>query len=237
MTGRQARSRHPKLPLRSGLSTHSPGRKTTCRPEIKREVATFGRFTRHKDVRPFVPAAFALLVLSCACQNQYTIIRSAGEALASPIMVDGNAPTPARGYVSPAGQLEAKLRIVAPDSFAGLAIDGDRSVVVYTTVVEPALTTAIAEVQASTPGGLTVRLVSGLNNSLATLERVRDQITGRHRELAAAGVNLTQWGADIIANRVRIGVHGLTPKISADLAQEFGADRILVMEGEYFRTT
>jgi hypothetical protein len=152
-------------------------------------------------------------------------------------MVGSNAPRPARPYVSPAGQLETKLRAVAPDSFAGLALDGDRSVVVYATVVEPALTSAITEVQASTPGGLTVRLVSGLNNSLATLERVRDQITARQRELAAAGVNLTGWGADIIANRVRIGVHGLTPKISADLAQEFGADRILVVEGDYVRTT
>jgi hypothetical protein len=76
-----------------------------------------------------------------------------------------------------------------------------------------------------------------LDANLATLERVRDQITARQRELAAAGVNLTQWGADIVANRVRIGVHGLTPKISADLAQEFGADRILVVEGEYFRMT
>jgi hypothetical protein len=118
-----------------------------------------------------------------------------------------------------------------------LVIDVDRSVVVYTTVVEPALTAAIAEVQASTPGGLAVRVVSGLTNSLATLEMIRDRITARQRELAVQGVNLTSWGADIIANRVRIGVHGLTPKITADLAREFGADRILVVESDYFRTT
>ena len=180
-----------------------------------------------------VPTALALVVLTCACGDL-----NAGQALGSPTMAGSNAPSPARPYLSPAGRLEIKLRAVAPDSFAGLALDGgDRAVVVYTTVVEPALTAAIAEVQASTPGGLAVRVVSGLHNSLATLEMVRDRITARQRELAAQGVNLTQWGADIIANRVRIGVHGLTPKISADLAREFGADRILVVEGTYFRTT
>ena len=48
-------------------------------------------------------------------------------------------------------------------------------------------------------------------------------------------MNLTQWGPDIVANRVRIGVHGLTPKISADLASEFGADLVLVVEGALWR--
>jgi hypothetical protein len=184
-------------------------------------------------VRAFVPLVLALLVLSSDCHDL-----DAGQALGSPTVVGTNAPRPAGPYLSPAGRLEIKLRAVAPDSFAGLALDGgDRAVVVYTTVVEPALTAAIVEVQASTPGGLAVRVVSGLTNSLATLEMVRDRITARQRELAAQGVNLTAWGADIIANRVRIGVHGLTPKMSADLAREFGADRILVVESEFFRTT
>jgi len=191
-------------------------------------------------VRTLVPAALALLVLSCTCcdvQKQYTIL-DAGQALASPSMAGNSAPRPAGGYLSPAGRLEIKLRAVAPDSFAGLALDGgNRAVVVYATIVEPALTDAIAEVQASTAGGLAVRVVSGLKNSLAALERVRDQITARARNLHDQGVNLTSWGADIVANRVQIGVHGLTPKISADLAQEFGADLILVVEREYFHTT
>lgn len=146
-----------------------------------------------------------------------------------------SAPRSARPDDSPASRLQTKLHAVAPSSFAGLVVDGDRSLIVYATVVEPALSDAIAEIQASTTGGVAVRVVSGLKNSLATLESVRDQVTARQRDLAARGVNLTQWGPDIVANRVRIGVHGLTPKISADLASEFGADLVLVVEGALWR--
>jgi len=142
-----------------------------------------------------------------------------------------SAPRSARPDDSPASRLQTKLRAVAPSSFAGLVVDRDRSLIVYATVVEPAITDAIGEVQASTAGGIAVRVVSGLSNSLATLESVRDQITARQPDLTARGVKLTQWGPDIVANRVRIGVHGLTPEISADVEREFGADRILVVEG------
>jgi hypothetical protein len=171
-----------------------------------------------------------LVVLTCACGDL-----NSAQALRSPTMAGdartASAPRSARPDDSPASRLQTRLRVVAPASFAGLVVDGDRSFIVYATVVEPALSDAVSEIQASTTGGVAVRVVSGLRNTLATLESVRDQISARQRELSAQGVNLTEWGPDIVANRVRIGVHGLTPKISADLAREFGADRILVVEG------
>jgi len=181
-------------------------------------------------LRAIVPLTLALVVLTCACGDL-----KIAQALGSPTMPGGGkppgAPKSARPDDSPASRLQTRLRVVAPASFAGLVVDGDRSFIVYATVVEPALSDAISEIQASTTGGVAVRVVSGLRNTLATLESVRDQISARQREISAQGVNLTEWGPDIVANRVRIGVHGLTPKISADLAREFGADRILVVEG------
>ena len=150
-------------------------------------------------------------------------------------MPDGQLPGGSRPSARPdeslVSRLQIRLRAVAPTAFAGIAIEPDRSITVYATVVEPALSQAIAEVQTQTPGGVPVRVTSGIRNSLATLEDVRDRITARARDLVAQGVSLTEWGPDIRANRVRIGVHGLTPAIAAALEREFGADRILVVEG------
>jgi hypothetical protein len=181
-------------------------------------------------VRPLTLLALALAVLTCAC-SEWNIVTTLGSSTTAGGGKPASAAGTARPDDSPASRLQTKLRAVAPSSFAGLVVDGDRSLIVYATVVEPALSDAISEIQASTPGGVAVRVVSGLKNSLATLESVRDQISARQRDLSAQGVMLTNWGPDIVANRVSVGVHGLTPKISADLAREFGADRILVVEG------
>lgn len=177
-------------------------------------------------------ATLVALVLVCAFGHL-----AVGRALPSVGMSGGasssGGPRSARPDLSPASRLNTKLPAVAPTSFAGLIVDGDRGVIVYVTVIEPALTDAIAEVQASTPGGVDVRVVSGVRNSFAALMRIRDQITARQPELAAEGITLTRWGPDIVANRVRIGVHNLTPEISAKLAREFGADQIVVEESGF----
>ena len=50
----------------------------------------------------------------------------------------------------------------------------------------------------------------------------------RAQELLDDGVPLVQFGVHIPANRVRIGLEGLTPEIAESLRREFGPDQIEV---------
>lgn len=73
-------------------------------------------------------------------------------------------------------------------------------------------------------------MISGYKNSLASLEHIRDEITSRHDELLARGINVTVWGADIRDNKVKIGVKDLTPGAKIFLVHAFGPSHVEVVE-------
>jgi hypothetical protein len=76
-----------------------------------------------------------------------------------------------------------------------------------------------------------VRVVEGLRFSHAILEHLRDEILARHAQLRSRGINITEFGVDERANRVRVGIKGLTPQMADLVALEFGADMINIVEG------
>jgi len=74
-----------------------------------------------------------------------------------------------------------------------------------------------------------------MKNSLVSLETVFARVKARAQELLDQGVSLVQFGVHIPANRVRVGVEGLTPEIADSLRREFGPDQIEVFEGQRFQ--
>jgi hypothetical protein len=76
-----------------------------------------------------------------------------------------------------------------------------------------------------------------MKNSLASLDRLQAAITARSRDLRSQGINLVSWGVDVRANRVAIGVKGLTPEAAQILYTAFGADRVVVSEGQQLAPT
>jgi len=104
------------------------------------------------------------------------------------------------------------------------------------TAADASVNASVQELTAAI-GGVNVHIVDGVKNSLATLESVRDEILARRQALLARGIKVVELGVHVTANRVRVGVKGLTDGAAADLAAEFGTDRILVFEsGEYAPT-
>lgn len=74
-------------------------------------------------------------------------------------------------------------------------------------------------------------------NSLATLNAVRDEILARRQHFLDRGIRIVEFGVDGAANRVRVGVKGLTDSSAAYLIAEFGAERIYVFEGGEYAPT
>jgi len=97
--------------------------------------------------------------------------------------------------------------------------------------------TVVEEVHASTGRRVPVRIVPGMKNSLMTLGAVFALVKARAQELLDYSVPLVQFGVHIPANRVRIGVEGLTPEIAESLRREFGPDQIEVFEGQRYQPT
>lgn len=77
---------------------------------------------------------------------------------------------------------------------------------------------------------MNVHIVDDMN-SLATLNALRDEILARRQEFRDRGIQIVEFGVDLAANRVRVGVKGLTQSSAAYLITEFGADQIYVFEG------
>ena len=127
-------------------------------------------------------------------------------------------PKPARPDDSPfpslATALDTRLRADAPSTFAGIVRGADGAVEVYATESNPALIAIVQEVRSSTGYRIPVRVVPGVRNSLASLETLFARIRGRAQELYDSGVPLVQFGVHIPANRVRLGVEGLTRRSS-----------------------
>jgi len=108
---------------------------------------------------------------------------------------------------------------------------------VYATVSDSALMAVVEEVHGSTSRRVPVRIVPGMKNSLLTLEAVFARVKARAQELLDHGVPLVQFGVHTPANRVRVGVEGLTPEIAESLRREFGPDQIEVFEGQRYQPT
>jgi hypothetical protein len=140
-------------------------------------------------------------------------------------------------FPSLAGALDAKLRAEAPSTFAGIVRGTDGAVEVYVTVSDPALTVVVEEVHASTGRRIPVRIVAGKKNSLASLESLFARVRAEAEELRDRGIPLISYGVHIPANRVRLGVEGLTQEVEELLRREFGADQVEVCEGQRFQPT
>jgi hypothetical protein len=131
-----------------------------------------------------------------------------------------------------AAGLDTRLRVETPNSFAGLVFGPDGGIDLYVTVADPVLDRVVHEVRASIGTAVPVRIMAGMNNSLLVLEAVFDHIRGQHAALAARGVQITELGVGILANRVRVGVKGLTSETRALLVARFGAGQVEVYEGQ-----
>jgi hypothetical protein len=140
-------------------------------------------------------------------------------------------------FPSLAGALDARLRVEAPGTFAGIVRGPDGAVEVYATVSDPALVAIVEEIHASSGRRIGVRVVAGMKNSLASLENLFARVRVEAEELRDRGIPLVSYGVHIPANRVRLGVEGLTPELDELLRREFGPDQVEVREGQRFQPT
>ena len=106
---------------------------------------------------------------------------------------------------------------------------------VYATVADSAFLAVVEAVRASSGYEGLVRVVPGMKNSLASLDAVFARVRARAQELQVEGVMLVQFGVDILANRVGLGVEGLTPETADSLRREFGPDHVKVFEGQRYQ--
>lgn len=130
--------------------------------------------------------------------------------------------------------LEQAFRTQASSIFSGVAVAPDGTVEIFVTEESPAVKAAI---QASRVKPISIRVLSGRRNSLATLERVRDDIRGEGPALRKRGLKLTQLGVDVYANKVLIGVEFLDDATKEILEGKYGADKVEISEGGGWRTT
>jgi hypothetical protein len=130
-------------------------------------------------------------------------------------------------------QVAAVLRAEFAASYAGIGYANDGSVEVYSTG-DPALPEVVARIWAAGGGTVPVHVIAGMQNSLAELRELVDQIGARRKDLATRGIQVLNCGIDSRANRVTIGVANLTPDTHAYLVHEFGPDRVIVKEGQRF---
>ena len=108
--------------------------------------------------------------------------------------------------------LDSRLRAEAPSSFAGMARKADGVFEVYATVADSAFIAVVEAVRASSGYQGPVRVVPGMRNSVASLDAVFARVKARANGLQEEGVMLVQFGVNILANRVGLGVEGLTPR-------------------------
>ena len=129
------------------------------------------------------------------------------------------------------------MRAEAPDTFAGIVRGPDGAVEVYATLSNPALVAIVEEVHASTGRRIEVRVVAGMKNSLASLESLFARVRVEAEDVRNRGIPLVSYGVHIPANRVRLGVEGLTPEIAESLRREFGSDQVEVRVGGRYQPT
>lgn len=113
----------------------------------------------------------------------------------------------------------------------------DGAVEVYVTISDPALAALVDEVHGSTGRRIPVRVVAGMKNSLASLESLFARVRVEAEDVRNRGIPLVSFGVHIPANRVRLGVEGLTPDIADSLRREFGPDQVEIVEGQRYQPT
>jgi hypothetical protein len=81
---------------------------------------------------------------------------------------------------------------------------------------------------------MSIRVVTGKNNNLVSLERLRDEIRARARFWESRGVVITGLGIDVSANKVGVGIKNLTQAWREIVTDEYGSDRVAVYDGQEF---
>jgi hypothetical protein len=124
-----------------------------------------------------------------------------------------------------------RLRQEDPDSFAGIVISPDGTIDLLVTASTPATVRAVDDARSLGRDAVRVRVVEGMKYSHADLESLRDEVLRRNADLKSRGANITEFGVDERANKVRIGVKDLTPESAELLEREFGAEQLDIVEG------
>jgi hypothetical protein len=109
----------------------------------------------------------------------------------------------------------------------------DGRVEIYSTG-DPALAAAVRNIERASDRTVPVRIISGMTNSYADLRALQAQVDARRSEFRVRGIELANSSVDIRANRLSLGVIGVTTQQRDFLEAEFGADRVLVAEGQRF---
>lgn len=131
--------------------------------------------------------------------------------------------------------MTSELRESCARTFAGVAYAADGTLDVFSTGDETL--DAIVLRFASRNPDFRLRVVDGMRNSVSDLEVIRDDILRRMRAGRMPAVQILELGLDERSNCVRVGVASLTPDTVAALEQEFGRDRLCVVQGGMFTTS
>jgi hypothetical protein len=131
--------------------------------------------------------------------------------------------------------LEARLRAEAQSLYAGLALGPDGILEVFAVGNDLRFAGLVGQIRQAVAPQLSVRIRGEQANNLKTLEQVRDQITASRDAIGRTGINIVEWGVDIRANKVRVGILELSADAVTRLQNHLGADRIDVVSGSVFR--
>ena len=132
--------------------------------------------------------------------------------------------------------LDASLRAEQRDRYAGMALGADGAVEVF--AVGPAQSTLVSLVErihSVTAPEVTVRVIADRQHGLASLEELQRRVTASAQRLRADGIELVEWGIDIRANRLRLGVEDLSSDVIARLEAEFDRTAVRIVRGQRFR--
>jgi hypothetical protein len=124
-----------------------------------------------------------------------------------------------------------RLRQEDPDSFAGVVLSSDNSIELLVTASTPATMRAIDDARESGQDSIPLRVIEGMKHSHADLEHLQDDVLKRCADLLSRGVHITEFGVDERANKVRVGVKGLTSERAEIVMREFGVERVYIVEG------
>jgi Alpha-lytic protease prodomain len=106
-----------------------------------------------------------------------------------------------------------------PDTFGGVYWQGDRVKLAFTRDAEAHRDQVVRDFpRPELVDAVTVKF------SLAELQAVADRITAESEELVRQGANLSTWGVDPTANRVRVGIEQPTPAVIENLQRRYGSE-------------
>ncbi len=132
------------------------------------------------------------------------------------------------------GELTDHLREECPAAFAGVAWAADGVLEVFSTGDER-LAALVAAFAPKARPLFRMRVVPGATNGLKDLEQLHEQVKAERADIERHGVTVLSWGVDILGNRLRIGVRGISPEKVAYLGARYGRTRIRVVEAQMYR--